>query len=122
MTKRPGAITGNGVSHIKNNMIAGRVTLAQMRKMLAARQQNVISEEGESEQDRMRKYLKRVENLNAQIAEIQKTVTNHIELERRTSRCIKEKEFLKNELIMHLKRTFRHIKGMNPKTARFESE
>ena len=53
---------------------------------------------------------------------MKRTTVNKNECERRVQRIRKEKENYKEELILHLKKKFRHIKGMNPKTARFESE
>ena len=87
--------------------------------MLAARQRNLFCERGESEQDRMRRFLKRTETLESQVAEVKRTITNPVELERRLNRLMNEKTKNKYDLIMHLKKKFRHIKGMNPKTARF---
>ena len=77
---------------------------------------------GESEEDRMRRFLKKVESLEAQLSEVKRTVTNPVERDRKLNRLEKEKENNHNDLIMHLKKKFRHIKGMNPKTARFQSE
>ena len=42
---RPGCITGTGVSHIKSNAIAGRMTLHQLEKMVEGRSNALIEPE-----------------------------------------------------------------------------
>ena len=44
-TGRPGCITGTGVSHIKSNAIAGRMTLHQLEKMVEGRSNALIEPE-----------------------------------------------------------------------------
>ena len=60
-TGRPGCITGSGVSHIKSNAIAGRMTLHQLEKMVEGRSNALI--EPEQDLQKIKKHVKKLESV-----------------------------------------------------------
>ena len=126
-------ITGLGTKHM-NPQLSGRLTLGMLQKMEKARkldqQFEGVAEENEFakirklliDEKRLVEERELLEKAIDKIAEKNAIDKDLIELRRILKENLKAKKLIKEQLITELKVNFKHITGMWPKNANFESE
>lgn len=117
-----------GVSHI-SNQISGRLTLAMLHKMRAARQNDSFADQEDNEFDQVKKLLEskerlqdRIEVLNLKTREENLDKLADIEIRKQLKAIQNEMTSIEIDLLQKLKVSFKHITGMWPKTANFDTE
>jgi len=117
-------ITGVGTSMI-SPQLSGRLTLGMLQKMKKARIADAqFTGEEENELEKIKRLMSNKQNLEERRQLILKALelNNDPEIRKQLKLIEKEQVTNKHDLIMELKNSFKHITGMWPKTAKFESE
>lgn len=122
--RKGSGITGSGVAHV-SPQLSGRLTLHMLHQMQEARKESIgFSSDKDEEFRRVKELLASHKQLDERRDGVTRGTGGYTEIQMRNQlkSIAREKQELEAEVFMELKRNFKHITGMWPKTAKFETE
>lgn len=98
--------------------------MAHLIRMHRMRQDQMFEIEDDNEFDRVKQVVIQRQKLKEKLDQVHKDADKltDIEYKKNLKSIERQKQTQKNDVIMHLKRNFKHINGMWPKTANFRDE